>query len=219
MQPNPNPNRASRSMAQQAALDIVSARGTDGEEAAAACTAAPMPMQWAALLDGAQRGRQAAEEEEEEEVVARGSEPSGAGNSLFGFLPTRPTGLSQPLLQGRKRSAAAKRTHPAWDCVVLIDEDDMSNPQWKCLGCGVSRRGGATRVVDHVLGRNMSAQCPSTDPPFLALVDKVRRSEGTKNEKKKQKEAVRQVDEAAAAPLAERLAEGVSAGSVVVKPP
>ena len=109
MQPNPNPNRASRAALAARIATVVSAVDADAEQPAPASA----PMRWAARLHGRAPSSHCSgveEQEEEEQEDPRACEERGS--TLFIVLPTRATRLSQPHHLGRKRnSLVAKRTH------------------------------------------------------------------------------------------------------------
>ena len=97
----------------------------------------------------------------------------------------------------RKRTVDARHDDPAWQCVEITE--DTSNPRWRCLGCGECRSGSATRVVDHLLGRNRAAACnlSMANDAFKAALAKAKESEGKKKQKKERKKAVVAVNAAA----------------------
>ena len=99
------------------------------------------------------------------------------------------------------------RDDPAWQCVEITDETDAHSPRWKCLGCGAFRSGGATRIVDHVLGRKGSAKCSGTDETFLSNVEKVKKNETAKESKKAHKKAIVAVNASAAGAVVTRPAD------------
>jgi predicted transcriptional regulator len=117
---------------------------------------------------------------------------------MFGLMAVRSTGLQQTRVTGGKRAASVVREDVSWQCVEITDGEDPRNLRWRCRGCLTFHSGGATKVVDHLLGRSRSAKCTGTDAAFLALVDKVRMSETKKEQKKKQCQAVVAVNSAAA---------------------
>eukprot|EP00966_Prymnesium_polylepis_P282693 6532030-Prymnesium_polylepis.1 len=113
-------------------------------------------------------------------------------------MAVRSTGLQQTQPTGGKRAASVVREDVSWQCVEITDEEDPKNPRWRCRGCLNFYSGGATKVTDHLLGRNRSAKCTGTDAAFLALVDKVKVNESKKEQKKNHKQAVVAVNCAAA---------------------
>lgn len=120
--------------------------------------------------------------------------PSG---DVFGIMPSRATGLVQPYVAERKRTVDARHEDPAWLCVQILE--DTANPRWRCLGCGMNRSGGATKVIDHLLGLNRSLICNYSigDEAFKSNLEKVKKSQGNKEQKKAQKVAVAAVNKAA----------------------
>ena len=123
--------------------------------------------------------------------------PAPAAGLPAWFMPVRATGLMQRQHEPRKRRADAVREDPAGQCVVVIDDANAHQPRWRCMGCAVERTGGATRIVDILLGRKQTAICSGSDPSFLALLVKVRESEAQKKNKNQRNAAVAQVNEAA----------------------
>lgn len=131
-----------------------------------------------------------------------------APTGVFGIMPIRATGLQQSSQSAeRKRTASVVRDDPAWQCVEITDETDAHSPRWKCLGCGAFRSGGATRIVDHVLGRKGSAKCSGTDETFLSNVEKVKKNETAKESKKAHKKAIVAVNASAAGAVVTRPAD------------
>ena len=112
-------------------------------------------------------------------------------------MPSRASGLLQPYVAERKRTVDARHEDPAWLCVQILE--DTANPRWRCLGCGMNRSGGATKVVDHLLGLNRSLICNYAigDEAFKSNLEKVKKSQGNKEQKKAQKDAVAAVNKAA----------------------
>ena len=90
---------------------------------------------------------------------------------------------------------------PCWECVQITDEEDASNPRWKCNGCGEFKSGGATRVANHLLGEGGSKKCSLVlaDDAFRAQVEKVMESAASKAARKHAKKQVALVNQAAGA--------------------
>ena len=144
--PNPNPNRARRS-----ADELLMAVVPPAAAPAAALAVAAAPA-----------------------VAAPAAAPAAAAPAgIFGIMPVRATGLQQPQPMGNKRTATVVREDVSWQCVEVTDNTDSKNPRWRCRGCHNFYTGGATKVVDHVLGRSRSAKCVGNDADFLGIVDKV----------------------------------------------
>ena len=139
-QTNPNPDRASRSAAAPAATAPAAAIVTFVSAAAPAAIIAAAPAAAPATIALAPAPAAA---------LARAPAPA----AVFGIMPVRATGLQQPQNE-RKRTASVVRDDPAWKCVEITDETDAHQLRWRCLGCGKFLSGGATRVADHVLGRD-----------------------------------------------------------------
>jgi len=178
---NPNPTRASRTAdaaadAQAPPAIITAATSTTNIVGASPSAAA------AAIVPAAEPAPAAA-------PVVRAP--------VFNIMPARATGLQQTQVAERKRTVDVRHDDPAWQCVEITE--DTSNPRWRCLGCGECRSGSATRVVDHLLGRNRAAACnlSTANDAFKAALAKVKESEGKKEQKKEHKKAVVAVNAAA----------------------
>ena len=126
---NPNPDRARRAAAP--------APAADGPTQAVAPTTAVIPAPAPA--------------------AAATPRVAATATGVFGIMPARATGLQQTQVSERKRTVDARHDDPAWQCVEITE--DTNNPRWRCLGCGEGRSGSATKVVDHLLGRNRTAAC------------------------------------------------------------
>jgi predicted transcriptional regulator len=168
---NPNPDRARRS----------------GDTTVAVATEAPAPAPHETTPAGVV-------------VPSPAAAAPARAPGAFGLMPMRSTGLQQPQVGG-KRTASVVREDIGWQCVEITDNADSKNPRWKCRGCQNFYSGGVTKVIDHVLGRNRSTKCTGTDADFLALADKVKRSEAAKEQKKAQTQRIVNVNTAAELPV------------------
>lgn len=193
---NPNPDRARRG----------------GDTTLAVAAAAPTPAPCGTALAAASAATLTVVT-----PTAAAAAPAPSPGNIFGLMAVRATGLQQVQPTGGKRAASVVREDTAWKCVEITDEEDVKNPRWRCRGCLTFHTGGATRVVDHVLGRNRSTKCTGTDAAFLTLVDKVRVSESKKEQRKAHKTAVIAVNNAAAGVI-DVNSPAASSGKLVSRP-
>eukprot|EP00966_Prymnesium_polylepis_P305402 7057197-Prymnesium_polylepis.1 len=87
-----------------------------------------------------------------------------------------------------KRTAAPIRNGPIWDSVTITREHDTS-PGVKCNNCGKEFCGGSTRVEQHILD-----QCACESEAFLTMKDKLLKKRDEKDELKKQKVTVNEMN-------------------------
>ena len=129
--------------------------------------------------------------EEDEPAAAR---PQLA--SVFKVMPVRETGLNME--EHLKRGGATVRSDPAWDCVVITNEDDKNSPRWQCLGCGAFYSGSATRIRAHLLGLKASKACSQkrSNSAFKDGLEKVKEQHTRKMQKKEHQKVVNSVNAA-----------------------
>ena len=91
--------------------------------------------------------------------------------------------------------ALPKRDGPLWNSVQVTTED-ATMPGLKCLNCGATFCGGATRIREHITGLGSITACTCETNAFLDFKQKMLEALTDKQETKKQKFAEAEVDSA-----------------------
>ena len=95
-----------------------------------------------------------------------------------------PKQAQTPALATNKRTAAPDRTGPIWDSVTVVREHDTT-PQVKCNNCVHAFCSVATRIEAHIIDK-----CPCETDVFLAMKEKLLKKREEKDDAKKQKMTV-----------------------------